>query len=262
MNSMSTIITLAICAVLVGAITWALIKGVWAASKKITIPIQITLFVVILVCIGRMLFTKENAKKLYEGIERTGVSQNMENTVRSALNLKQTEKSAPVAGTPTSASVSAPATTQGAPVAVAPAPAPNTASSASAVEVPIPTTPASAPAVAAPAPAPVPEPAPQVKPDYSRFDKGKKTFSYALPFGAQLKVGFRDGTYRIIVESLGALGTFEKKEIGKMVMNALSEYSGEKVMELDKSQVEIDIQYDDSASRTRVFVTVPPSAIK
>lgn len=230
---MNTIITMAICAILVAAITWALIKGVWAASKKITIPIQVVLFVVILVCIGRMLFTKENAKKLYEGIEQSGVSQNMENTVRSALKMKSGATSAPVA-------------TSGMPAAETPP-----------TEISAP-----APVVAAVVSAPVPETAPEVKPDYSRLDKGKKSYSYALPFGAQVKVGFRDGTYRIIAESMGTLSASEKKEIGKMVMNALSDYSGEKVSGLDKSQVKIDAQYDDSANRTRVFVTVPPSAIE
>lgn len=236
---MSTIITLAICAVLVVAITWALVKGVWAASKTITIPIQIALFAVILVCVGRMLFTKENAKKLYEGIEQSGVSQNMENTVRTALKTKPDATSAPAAAT-------APAVPSETPAVTAPA-----------AETTVP-----APAVAVAAPASVPETAPEVKPDYSRLDKGKKSFSYALPFGAQVKVGFRDGTYRLIAESIGMLSASEKKEIGKMVMNALSEYSGEKVSGLDKSQVKIDAQYDDAANRTRVFVTVPPAAIE
>ena len=237
---MSTIITWAICAILIGAIAWALVKGVWAASKKIMIPVQIALFVVILGCIGRMLFTKENATKLYEGIEQSGVSQNMENTVRSALKMKPVTAPASVPMTP-------------APVAVSSAPAADTP--ASAAHVPAPT-------VSAPVSVPVPEPIPAVKPDYSRLDKGRKSISYALPFAAQLKVGFRDGTYRIIAESLGKLGTSEKKEIGKMLTNALSEYSGEEIVGLDKSLVEIDVQYDDSANMTRVFVAVPPSAIK
>lgn len=238
--STSTMITLAICAVLVVAITWALIKGVWAASKKITVPIQVVLFVVILFCIGRMLFTKENAKTLYDGIEQSGVSQSMENTVRTALKMKPAAMPAPAA-TP------APA-----------APSEKTL----AAETPSAESAAPAPVVAAAASAPVPATAPEVNPDYSRLDKGKRSFSYALPFGAQVKVGFRDGTYRLIAESMGKLSASEKKEIGKMVMNALSEYSGEKVSGLDKSQVEIDAQYDDSANRTRVFVTVPPSAIE
>ena len=234
---MSTMITLAICAILVAAITWALIKGVWAASKKITLPIQIALFVVILVCIGRMLFTKENAKKLYDGIEQSGVSQNMENTVRSALKMRP---SAPSASEMPSAMASE-----------------TTSAKTPSAESPVP-----APVVAAAAPISADKTAPEVKPDYSRLDKGKKSFSYALPFGAQVKVGFRDGTYRIITESIGTLSASEKKEIGKMVMNALSEYSGEKVSGFDKSQVKIDAQYDDSANRTRVFVTVPPAAIE
>lgn len=242
---MSTIITLAICAILVVAITWALIKGVWAASKKITVPIQVVLFVVILFCIGRMLFTKENAKKLYDGIERSGVSQNMENTVRTALNMKPSATSAS-AVTPAPAAAPAPAVPPETPVAKTPS-----------AETTVP-----APVVAAAAPDSVPETAPEVKPDYSRLDKGKKSFSYALPFGAQVKVGFRDGTYRLIAESMGTLSASEKKEIGKMIMNALSEYSGEKVSGLDKSQVKIDAQYDDVANLTRVFVTVPPSAIE
>lgn len=251
---MSTVITIAICAVLVATITFALVKGVWAASKKITVPIQIVLFVVVLACVGRMLFTKENAKKLYDGIDRSGVSQNMENTVRSALNMKSVAKSEPV-------SVAAP--TADGRVEPAPASAAKLPPSESVAKVSVPESPVSE-TVNAAAPAAVPEPKPvaEVTPDYSRFDKGKKTFSYALPFGAQLTVGFRDGTYRIIAESLGTLDSSEKKEIGKMVMNALSEYSGEKVAGLDKSKVSIEVKYDDEANRTRVFVTVPPSAIE
>lgn len=232
-------ITLVICVVLVSAITYALVKGLWVASKKITVPVQIVLFVVMLICVGRILFTRENATKLYDGIEQSGISQNMEKTVRTALNMKPGEK---VVLDEASASVPAPVST-----APAPAPVPD---------------PAAAVPASAPAAAPVAKAAPEVKPDYSRFDKGKKSFSYALPFGAQVKVGFRDGTYRIISESLGTLDDSEKKEIGKMVMNALSEYSGAKVTSLDKSQVTFDVQYDESTNRTRVFVTVPPSAIK
>lgn len=251
---MSTVITIAICVVLVATITFALVKGVWAASKKITVPIQVLLFIVILACVGRMLFTKENAKKLYDGIDRSGVSQNMENTVRSALNMKPVAKSEPVsASAPT-----ADGRVEPAPASAAKLPPSESVAKVSVPESPVPET------VNAAAPAAVPEPKPvaEVTPDYSRFDKGKKTFSYALPFGAQLTVGFRDGTYRIIAESLGTLDSSEKKEIGKMVMNALSEYSGEKVAGLDKSKVSIEVKYDDEANRTRVFVTVPPSAIE
>lgn len=256
---MSTVITIAICAVLVATLTFALVKGVWAASKKITVPFQIVLFVVILACVGRMLFTKENAKKLYDGIDRSGVSQNMENTVRSALNMKSVAKSEPVsASAPT-----ADGRVEPAPASAAKLPPSESVAKASVPESTVPESPVSE-TVNAAAPAAVPEPKPvaEVTPDYSRFDKGKKTFSYALPFGAQLTVGFRDGTYRIIAESLGTLDSSEKKEIGKMVMNALSEYSGEKVAGLDKSKVSIEVKYDDEANRTRVFVTVPPSAIE
>lgn len=265
-------ITLVVCAVIIAAITYALVKGLWVASRKITVPIQIVLFVVMLICVGRILFTKENATKLYDGIEQSGISQNMEKTVRTALSMKPGEKAVPaavsasasasVASAPASASVSVPA-----PVAVAPAPdpaaaAPATALAATSVAVaPVPDPVAAAPATA-PAATSVAKTAPEIKPDYSRFDKGRKSFSFALPFGAQLKVGFRDGTYRIISESLGTLDDSEKKEVGKMVMNALSEYSGEKVTSIDKSQVTFDVQYDESINRTRVFVTVPPSAIK
>lgn len=253
MTTTSTVITLAICAVLVVSIAIALVKGLWVASKKIVVPVQIVLFVVMLVCIGRMLFTKENAKKLYDGIEQSGVSQNMENTVRSALNMKQAEK--PMATTVAEPAPSVPP----APVAAAPAaPAPIAVAPTSA-PAPVASVPAQ---VVAATPVPVSEPASEIKPDYSRFDKGKKSFSYALPFGAQVKVGFRDGTYRLIAESLGELSASEKKEIGKMVMNALSEYSGEKVTSLDKSQVTFNVKYDAAVNQTRVFVTVPPSAIK
>ena len=86
MSTTSTVITIIICVLLVAAIGFALVKGIWTVSKKITLPIQIALFIVMLVCVVRLFCTKANAKKLYDGIEQTGISQNVENTMRAALN--------------------------------------------------------------------------------------------------------------------------------------------------------------------------------
>lgn len=88
MSTTSTVITIAICVILVFTFGLALVKGLWSTAKKITIPIQIALFVVLLVCVVRLFATKENAQRLYKGIEQTGIGQNVENTVRTALTLK------------------------------------------------------------------------------------------------------------------------------------------------------------------------------
>ena len=85
MSTTSTVITIAICAVIAVALGLALVKGLWSAAKKITIPLQIALFVVMLVCVVRLFCTKENAQRLYRGIEQTGIGQNMENTMRAAF---------------------------------------------------------------------------------------------------------------------------------------------------------------------------------
>ena len=85
MSTTSTVITIIICVLLVAAIGFALVKGIWSVSKKITVPIQIALFVVMLVCVVRLFCTKENAQKLYKGVEETGIGQNVENTMRAAL---------------------------------------------------------------------------------------------------------------------------------------------------------------------------------
>ena len=248
MSTTSTVITIIICVFLVAAIGFALIKGIWSAAKKITVPIQIVLFGVMLVCVFRLFCTKENAKKLYEGIEQTGISQNVENTMRSALNLKSAE----VAATE-----------------------PEAVGKDSAVVVPKPAaTPAVAPA-ATPAPAPVEspvakveteqvveeEPAPVKVPDYSSLDKGKKTFTYALPFDAKVTVGFKDNTYRVIAETLGSLDADEKKEVGQLIKTSLGKYIGKTIDSWDKSKISLEARYDEAEERTRVFAIVPPEAI-
>ena len=248
MSTTSNIITIIICVLMVAAIGFALVKGIWSASKKITVPIQIVLFCVMLICIVRLFCTKENAKKLYDGIEQTGISQNVENTMRSALNLKPVEvaKAAPEA------------------VSNDPAVAPQKA----------PVTPAVAPA-AAPAPAPVEspvakveteqvveeEPAPVKVPDYSHLNKGKKTFTYALPFDAKVTVGFKDNTYRVIAETMGSLDADEKKEVGTLIKTSLGKYIGKTIDSWDKSKISIEARYDEEEERTRVFAIVPPEAI-
>lgn len=91
MSTTSTVVTIAICAVIAVTLGLALVKGLWSAAKKITIPLQVALFVVMLVCVVRLFCTKENAQRLYRGIEETGIGQNMENTMRTALKGIQKE---------------------------------------------------------------------------------------------------------------------------------------------------------------------------
>lgn len=249
MSTTSTVITIIICALLVAAIGYALVKGIWFASKKITVPIQVALFIVMLVCVVRLFCTKENAKKLYDGIEQTGIGQNVENTMRTALNLKPVETSKHEANTAqVAAAPSAPAPAPSAPepvaapaVDVAPNPAPKTE--------------------AAPQPAVASEPAPAKVPDYSHLDKGKKSFSYALPFNAKVTVGFKDNTYRVIAESIGSLDESEKKEIGNMIVTSIGKYVGKTITISDKSRISIESRYDEADDRTRVFAIVPPDAI-
>lgn len=249
MSTTCTVITIIICVLLVAAIGYALVKGIWTVSQKITIPIQIALFVVMLLCVVRLFCTKENAQKLYDGIEQTGIAQNVENTMRSALNMKPAEVSNAEVKPTQVATVSEPVA---API-VAPAPTPVT-TPAPKVE------PAPAPAAAVAA-VTVPEPEPVKAPDYSHLDKGKKSFSFALPFNAKVTVGFKDNTYRVIAESLGTLGSSEKKEIGKLIFTSLGKYIGKEVKATDKSKISIESRYDESDGYSRVFAIIPPDAI-
>lgn len=257
MSTTSTVITIIICVLLVAAIGYALVKGIWTVSQKITIPIQIALFVVMLLCVVRLFCTKENAQKLYDGIEQTGIAQNVENTMRSALNMKPVEASNAEVKPAQVATVSEPVA---APV-VAPTPAPVVAPAPTPVTTPAPKAePAPAP-VAAVAAVTVPEPEPVKVPDYSHLDKGKKSFSFALPFNAKVTVGFKDNTYRVIAESLGTLGSSEKKEIGKLIFTSLGKYIGKEVKATDKSKISIESRYDESDGYSRVFAIIPPDAI-
>ena len=276
MSTTSTVITIIICVLLVAAIGFALVKGIWTVSKKITVPIQVALFIVMLVCIVRLFCTKENAKKLYDGIEQTGISQNVENTMRAALNLKPAEVSKPEAKPAQVAAVPAPAASAPAASAQA-APAPVVAKTVDAAPNPVSKTETvqadsqavEAPAVvkaevkapSAPQPVVVPEPVPAKVPDYSHLDKGKKSFTYALPFNAKVTVGFKDNTYRVMAESLGTLDESEKKEIGNLIITSLGEYAGKAITISDKSKISIESRYDEADDRTRVFAIIPPDAI-
>jgi len=270
-SATSNIITIIICVILVAAIGFALVKGIWSAARKITVPIQIVLFVVMLVCVCQLFCTKENAQKLYNGIEQTGISQNMEATMRSALKLKPAEtfqsdaKPAQVAETPVAASIpetevkpvqkSVPATSPSVVNAehqVEKAPAPAAAN----VEVNV-----TPPAQSAQQSVTESESKPEKLPDFSHLNKGKKTFMYALPFNAKVVVGFKDNAYRVTAESLGDLEASEKKEIGKMIFMALGEYVGKKIVGWDKSKISIESRYDDSNGYTHVFAIIPPDAI-
>ena len=275
MSTTSTVITIIICVLLVAAIGSALVKGIWSVSKKITVPIQIALFVVMLVCVVRLFCTKENAQKLYKGVEQTGISQNVESTMRTALNMKPGEssktesKQVQVAAAPIAPEPATPGPNAAPTVGVVPKPAPNTETAQSSAIVKVDSQVVEAPAVVnvevkvTPPPQPVvaPEHAPAKVPDYSHLDKGKKSFTYALPFNAKVAVGFRDNTYRVIAESLGSLDTSEKKEIGSMILDSLGKYVGKTVKWSDKSKVSIESRYDETDDRTRVFAIVPPDAI-
>jgi hypothetical protein len=227
-----------------------------------------------LVCVVRLFCTKENAQKLYDGIEQTGIGQNVENTMRTALNLKPAETStleakpvqvaaAPVAPEPNRLPAAAPT------VDANPNQTPNTETAQGSTVVKANAQAVEAPAVVnvevkvTPAPQPVvaPEPAPAKVPDYSHLDKGRKSFSYALPFNASVTVGFKENTYRVIAESLGTLSGSEKKEIGNMILTSLGKYVGRTVKWSDKSKVSIESRYDEADNRTRVFAIVPPDAI-
>jgi hypothetical protein len=242
MSTTSSVITIAICVVLIIALGIALVKGLWSAAKKITLPIQIVLFLVMLTCVVRLFCTKENAQKLYKGVEQSGISQNVENTMRAALKMKPAEDS--------SGPEEKPAQVESA------------LAEAKSVESPvIAQAKAQEASVAKPVVAEA-QPAPEKKPDYSHLDKGKKTFSYALPFNAKVTVGFKDDTYRVIVESLGSLDASEKKEVGKLIMTSLGKYVGKTIDRTDKSKITIDSRYDESDDRTRVFAIIPPDAIE
>ena len=275
MSTTSTVITIVICVLLVAAIGFALVKGIWNVSKNITVPIQIALFVVMLACVVRLFCTKENAQKLYKGIEQTGVAQNVENTMRTALNLKSAETSKPEAeSTQTAAASAAPApaapeTVSAPAVEAVPSPTPKTGTAQGStvgkadsrvveapavVNVEVKVTPASQPVAA-------PKPAPAKVVDYSHLDKGKKSYSYALPFNAKVTVGFKENTYRVIAESLGSLDDSEKKEIGNMILASLCKYVGKTVSWSDKSKVSIESRYDEADDRTRVFAVIPPDAV-
>lgn len=239
MSTTSSVITIAICAVLIIALGIALVKGLWSAAKKITLPIQIVLFLVMLTCVVRLFCTKENAQKLYKGIEQSGISQNVENTMRTALKMKTAP--APVAPPIVASPV---AKTDAQPVEHPEATAVETKETC--VSRPVAES----------------QPSQEQKPDYSHLDKGKKTFSYALPFNAKVTVGFKDNTYRVIVESLGSLDASEKKEVGKLIMTSLGKYVGKTIGRADKAKVSIESRYDEADDRTRVFAIIPPDAIE
>lgn len=258
MSTTSSAITIAICAVLIIALGIALVKGLWSAAKKITLPIQIVLFLVMLTCVVRLFCTKENAQKLYNGIEQSGISQNMENTMRTALKMKTREPSNPEVN-PEQTAAAAPAAT--APVAQPVVASPVVKTYAKPIEPPA-VAAVEAEETCVSRPVAESQPSQEKKPDYSHLDKGKKTFSYALPFNAKITVGFKDNTYRVIVESLGSLDASEKKEVGKLIMTSLGKYVGKTIDHMDKSKVSIESRYDEADDRTRVFAIIPPDAIE
>ena len=229
-----------------------------------------------LLCVVRLFCTKENAKKLYEGIERTGISQNVESTMQSALSLNPDETSepeaqpAPAAAAPAAAepvvaeSVSPPVAAPTVDVASNPAPSAEKVPGPTIVQADSQTVEAPAAEVTAtPAPQPVvaPEPVPAKVPDYSHLDKGKKSFAYASPFNAKVTVGFKDNTYRVLAERLGRLDPSENKEIGKLILTSLGQYVGKTIKISDKSKISIEPRYDETDGCTRVFAIIPPDAI-
>ena len=241
---MSSVITWMIVALLVVC----MFIGMKVAAQKAAGVIAIFLPLILIVFLVRMFFTRENLNKLHEGVEKSGIGDTVERTIIGSSGKKSddgqgketpAEKSAPVE-TAVSAAKSAPVET------AAPA---NVAQEA-------------VPPVAATVKAEPQVKAEPVAIDYSKYDKGRKTYTYALPFNIKVAMSFRDGAYRFIAESLGKISASEKKEIGKVIIKSLSAYRGEAVPSVDKSKVSIDVKYDAESNRSKVFMVVPLDAVE
>lgn len=209
-----------------------LLIGVFKAARAAAVPITILVVVVLTIALVRAFFTKDNLNKLHDTVEQTGIGVAVEQGLTGAV------RKGDIAGT-------------SAPIAAEEAKSVEKAPAVVAQQLVSEETPAVAPAVPAP-----------VATDYSKYDKGKKTYKYALPFNATVNMSFRQGGYRFIVESMGQLSAGEKKEIGQLMLQSLAKYRGESSSTVDKSKVSIEVKYDVEDNRTQVFIVVPLDAVE
>ena len=211
-----------------------LLIGVFKAARAAAVPITILVVVVLTIALVRAFFTKDNLNKLHDTVEQTGIGVAVEQGLTGAI------RNGEVSGTFAPIAVEESKSVEKAPAAVA--------QQLSSEEAP-----AVAPAPAASAPVAV---------DYRKYDKGKKTYKYALPFNATVNMSFRRGGYRFIVESVGQLSAGEKKEIGQLMLQSLAKYRGEPSSAVDKSKVSIEVKYDTEDNRTQVFIVVQLDAVE
>ena len=240
---MATIVTWLIVVI----IAVMLLFGVFKAARVAAVPIAILVVIVLTIALIRAFFTKENLNKLHDTVEQTGIGAAVEQGLTGSVG-KRSSADGKAAGSEGVATVAEKPVEK---AAQAPVEKANPGGAQSSVLA----TP-EAVSVAAPA---VPEP---VAIDYSKYDKGKKSFKYALPFDATVNMSFKQGGYRFVVESLGKLSANDKKEIGQLMLQSLAKYRGESSSAVDKTKVSIDVKYDVEGNRTRVFIVVPLDAVE
>jgi len=273
---MSNVITWLIVGIVGVALVFAFVKGLWSAVSNpvVRLTIQIVLFGILLICVGKVLFTRDNLNKIHENVERTGIGDNVAKTLRSSFGnggVDEPKKESMAQKAETATETAKPPAElktvkepvkqeepvdekQVEPMKASAAPA-KPAEAAKAVEkVGEQLVEPQKPVIEKP------ETTPQVI-DYGKYDKGRKEFTYALPFNVKVMMSFKDGGYRLVTESLGELSGEDKKEIGKLILKALSAYTGKDVPAVDKTKVSIDVKYDEGSNHTQVFVAVPLAAL-
>ena len=254
---MSAVITWMIVVILAACVA----VGFYIAVKKASRAIAIFFSVILLAILVRTFFTRENLNKLHENVEKTGIGDTVERAItgtdatKSSGDKKDADAAASVtteAARPADAASSAVpvAAKEVKPAEVVPSPVPAATETAKPAEVAAPVTAAE-----------TAKPVEAVAVDHSKYDKGRKTFTYALPFNVKVDMSFRDGAYRFIAESLGELSASEKKEIGRLIVKSLSAYRGEEAS-VDKTKVSVDVKYDADSNRTKVFMVVPLDALE
>lgn len=211
-----------------------LLIGVFKAARAAAVPITILVVIVLTIALVRAFFTKDNLNKLHDTVEQTGIGAAVEQGLTGAIGK----------GSPTGEKDYSPIVAENA----------NSVEKTPTV-VALQQAPKEDLAVAQDVPAPVAI-------DYSKYDKGKKTYKYALPFNATVNMGFKRGGYRFIVESMGQLSAGEKKEVGQLMLQSLAKYRGESSSRVDKSKVSIEVKYDAEDNRTQVFIVVPLDAVE
>lgn len=218
---------------IVGIVAIMLLIGVFKAARAAAVPITILVVIVLTIALVRAFFTKDNLNKLHDTVEQTGIGAAVEQGLTGAIGKGcASGASAPIVAE------EAKSNEKKAPAAAAPQLVPEES-----LAVP--------PAVPAP-----------VAIDYSKYDKGRQTYKYALPFNATVNMSFKRGSYRFVVESMGQLSAGEKKEIGQLMLQSLAKYRGELTSTVDKSKVSIEVKYDAEDNRTQVFIEVPLDAVE